>query len=368
MRIIYFFTFDYSLKTLKDSGSLDREVKYFEHLNINYGYTFLLVTYGSKGDYTILNNYDFIEVLPLYSLFSRSKSKLIRYFLSFYYPFKIKKLAGDFQIIKQNQLLGSWVSIIFKFITRKKLFVRTGYDMYWFSKMDNKPTYITFLYFLLTKVTLYFSDIYSATSIEDIKILARIDKKKDVELIPNWVEDLNHTPYGLRHTNKILCVGRLEYQKNYEHLFKAIAGTKIEVDIYGDGSLRNELEKLSNTLGINVNFKGTLEYEALKNIYQSYKIFVSSSLFEGNPKSTLEAMSAGCVPVVSSIPNNIEIIRNNTEGVLFSFQEDLGDLIVNLFQQKNKLQELSNDSYRKVIQKNSIVAVAELENAVIKKL
>ena len=34
--------------------------------------------------------------------------------------------------------------------------------------------------------------------------------------------------------NKILCVGRLERQKNYEYLIKELSGTGIELDIVGE--------------------------------------------------------------------------------------------------------------------------------------
>ena len=116
MRLIYFFTFDYSLETLRNSGSLDREIEYFKYLNNTYGYSFFLVTYGDENDFNVLDEYDFIKVLPLYSVFKRWEGKFFRYISSFLYPFKIKKIVGEFEIIKQNQLLGSWVSIIFKIV------------------------------------------------------------------------------------------------------------------------------------------------------------------------------------------------------------------------------------------------------------
>ena len=368
MRLIYFFTFDYSLETLRNSGSLDREIKYFKHLNNFYGYSFTLVTYGDESDHTVLDKYDFIEVLPLYSVFKRRKGKFFRYISSFLYPFKIKKIVGEFEIIKQNQLLGSWVSIIFKIITQKKLFIRTGYDMYSFSKLDKKPTYITFLYYALTKFSLYFCDIYSVTSNEDLKILNKINKNKKIELIPNWIEDLNFKDFDLRSSQKILCVGRLEYQKNYSYLFNSLVGRDIEIDIYGEGHLLDELKELAINLDLQVNFLGTLEYQELKNIYQQYKIFVSTSLFEGNPKSTIEAMSAGCVPVVSKIPNNIEIIENRKTGILFNYEDNLGELIESLFQDVDILSKISLQSYTSILKTNRIEVIAEMDDKTMQKL
>lgn len=368
MRIIYFFTFDYSLKTIENSGSLDREIEYFKYLNKTFGYTFLLVTYGDNSEKNLLTEYDFIDILPIYSLFNKNKYKIIRYLSSFLYPFKLKKCTGDFDLIKQNQLLGSWVAIIFKIITKKKLFIRTGYDMYTFSKQEKKPRYIICLYYLLTKFSLIFADLYTVSNNEDKNLLSKINKKRSIELIPNWVENLNYTDFNSRNDNKIICVGRLEYQKNYFYLLNSLSNTNIEVDIYGDGSLLNELKALSSDLNLKVNFQGTLNYKELKNIYQKYKIFVSTSLFEGNPKSTLEAMSAGCVPVVSEIPNNIEIIKKNETGVLFSFEDQLGELLKNLFKESENLANMSYECHKGIIQSNNIDVVASSENNLIQSL
>ena len=56
MKIVYFFTFDYTLKTWLESGSLDRELEYFDYLNKKYGLSFILVTYGDKSDNQIIYN------------------------------------------------------------------------------------------------------------------------------------------------------------------------------------------------------------------------------------------------------------------------------------------------------------------------
>ena len=87
MKIVYFFTFDYTLKTWLESGSLDRELEYFDYLNKKYGLSFILVTYGDKSDNQIINNMNFIEVIPIYEYTKRSSSKILRYINSF----KIKK-------------------------------------------------------------------------------------------------------------------------------------------------------------------------------------------------------------------------------------------------------------------------------------
>lgn len=69
--------------------------------------------------------------------------------------------------------MGSWVSIILKYLIGSRLVTRTGYDMYSFAKYENKSFYIKFLYLVLTQVTLIFSDAYTSTSKVDIKFIKK---------------------------------------------------------------------------------------------------------------------------------------------------------------------------------------------------
>ena len=47
----------------------------------------------------------------------------------------------------------------------------------------------------------------------------------------------------------------------------------------------------------NISFKGTLPNNELIAKYSEYQIFVSTSDYEGNSKTILESMGAGCVVV-----------------------------------------------------------------------
>ena len=84
----------------------------------------------------------------------------------------------DINIVKQNQLLGSWISLIIKLLYKKPLYVRTGYDMYKFSLQENKKYLTRKLYQALTKYTLKFADLYTVTSNSDRKFLTDSFKLK----------------------------------------------------------------------------------------------------------------------------------------------------------------------------------------------
>ena len=51
-------------------------------------------------------------------------------------------------LIKQNQLQGVWVSLIFKFLTKKPLILRSGYDVLSF-KLKEKKLFIKLFFITL---------------------------------------------------------------------------------------------------------------------------------------------------------------------------------------------------------------------------
>ena len=71
-------------------------------------------------------------------------------------------------------------------------------------------------------------------------------------------------------------------------------------------------------------------------MYQKYSYFVNPSLFEGCPKTVLEALSNGCVVIASNIPNHSEIITNYENGYIFDLKPNaFKNLILNINEDKN---------------------------------
>ena len=124
-------TYGYSLEMWNGSNIIEREAKLFNYLSEKHNYRFWLITYGDEKDLEFVKYFKNVEIIPMYCFFKKTKFKSINIVKSLYFPFKLVSLVGKKQIIiKQNQLLGAWVSIIFKLISRSLLFTRTGYDMY----------------------------------------------------------------------------------------------------------------------------------------------------------------------------------------------------------------------------------------------
>ena len=317
MLIALFFTYNYSLKTWSDSGILLKELEIYEMLNRKHGIKFKFITYGYKDEESYIKKFDFIEIIPIYEYISKSKFKLINYIKSFLIPFKIKSLLADVTLFKQHQLLGSWVSILSKFINKKPLIIRTGYDMFLFSIYEKKSMRIKFLYYFLTLLSLRFANLYTIASTSDSNKLRKYFKYSKVKIRRNWIKEVkNIKNLNKRHSDRVLSVGRLEKQKNYSYLIDSLSNSKYSIDIVGKGSLKESLKKESGEKNVKLKLLDPIENESLLEVYQDYKYFILTSFYEGNPKALIEAMSSGCIVLASNIENNSEIIDNYINGIL----------------------------------------------------
>ena len=141
-------------------------------------------------------------------------------------------------------------------------------------------------------------------------------------VIGNPLPELPERYTGIRR-KKIVSVGRLEAVKNHKMLIRAFGKFSemhpdYELDIYGEGSLRKELENLADKLGIasKVIFHGFCK-QVMEEIRDS-RMFVLSSNYEGLSNSMIEAMAMG-IPVIATdcpIGGSRTYIRNGCNGLL----------------------------------------------------
>ena len=354
MNILFYFTFGYSLQSWKESGTLDRELTFYRNLAEKYKVKFLFVTYGDEKDEQLIHNEDFFEVIPIYKYIKFKNSKIFRYLQSLYFPFKLKKIRSDFDIIKQNQLQGVWSSIILKLLTKKPLIVRTGYDVLTFTKMEKKSFIKIFVYKLITRTAIKYSNIYTVTSEIDKYFLENtFGPSKRIELRPNWI--ILEDERKKTEMNKLISIGRLEKQKNYPFLIDLFSESNIEIDVYGLGNEKKSLVEYSKLKNTKINFLGRVENKILLSKLQKHKFYITTSSFEGNPKTVLEAMSRGCVVFASKIPSHEEIINHLEDGFLFDFNEkNTLDNIKEVMGNKELVKKISINARLRVAKKNNI--------------
>jgi alpha-1,3-mannosyltransferase len=132
-----------------------------------------------------------------------------------------------------------------------------------------------------------------------------------------------------RERRTFLYVGRLSSNKRLDRLLCAFGalhmeGVAFRLRIVGPDwdDLQQELTALAGELGIRrqVEFLGMVGEEQLLEEYRSATAFVSASEYEGFGISLVEAMAAGCIPVVEANDSFRRIVSHGENGFLTAFE------------------------------------------------
>ena len=124
-------------------------------------------------------------------------------------------------------------------------------------------------------------------------------------------------------TIRFLFVGTLSPGKQPIYAIQLVEalhkkGFSVQLDIYGDGVLRNEVSKycIENKLENIVFLKGNQSKDTVLQAYQGSHFLLLPSKSEGWPKVVAEAMVWGCVPVVLPVSCVSYMLHNGERGLL----------------------------------------------------
>ena len=156
--------------------------------------------------------------------------------------------------------------------------------------------------------------------------------------------------------NVVVTVGRLDSQKGHDVLIKAFSNIVSNYPdwrlvIFGEGCLRDELEMLIKSLGLENNVFLPGRVKNPENIIGNADIFILSSRYEGFPNALLEAMACG-LPVISTDCNSgpSEIINNNVDGILVPVDDEkaISDSLVRLMNNPDERHQLGEQAAKSV--------------------
>ena len=111
---------------------------------------------------------------------------------------------------------------------------------------------------------------------------------------------------------RCIAVGNLKQVKNYPFILAAFTGLdpgSFELDIVGEGTMRQELEAVITSKNLPVKLLGS--QNDLANILPGYRVFIQASSYEGFGIALAEAVAAGLIPVLSDIPVHREVTDGN---------------------------------------------------------
>ena len=239
-----------------------------------------------------------------------------------------------------------------------------------------------YLYCMLDHITERFVDRFLVCSetLRKTYVLKHLIPEKLVTRIYNGIEiDLyspgvdgkkcSHFKDELRipqDTVLIGAIGRMVWQKGFEHLVRAIPHMAKELSNFtvlfvGDGELRNDLEQQCKDHNIDdrVIFSGFRS--DIKEILSFIDVLVIPSLREGFPMVTLEAMAMARPIVATSIAGIVEQIIDMKTGLLVPPEDSdaLAGAVVTIVQDKILADTLARNAREYVIEHFSIEKIVQ---------
>ena len=372
MRLVVFSTFEMSLAKWDKAGMLVRELALYRRL-AEKGVETDLITYGDNTDlrYTACLGPS-IRVHPLFA--KGPTNRWIRFFLSWLAPFWFRKIVRGADFVKTNQMWGCWAGMVCKIFSRKKWILRTGFEHTRHLQAERARRRdrifscgLSWCAYRLADVVVWSNECDRRWATDYFGLDSRDSRLK---VIRNYVETrlFSQCPISSE-SRRVLTVGRLVRQKNLETLIGAMEGKPLELEIVGDGELRDELEQLGRTLNVEIDFAGRLDNEQIRMRMAQARMFVLCSHYEGSPKALLEAMSCGMGVIGSDIPSISAMIEHEVNGLLV--QRDRASLsraIDRLSARPELCARLGREAARYVRQNHTLDLTVERELSIYKDL
>lgn len=170
--------------------------------------------------------------------------------------------------------------------------------------------------------------------------------------IPNFAEKFEFSDF--KYPSNFLYVGRLSFEKGVKTLLLAFSllKCKANLDIVGDGPLRNECEEICKNLNLsNVRFYGMLKREQVfERIKNCFAVIVPSECYENFPFSAIEAFAFGKPIIGSDLGSLPELIKQGERGLLFKHNnfEDLALKIDYLYRNPGLAKKMGEKAFEYV--------------------
>ncbi len=251
----------------------------------------------------------------------------------------LKALFSIYKILKQEKPIivhthSSKAGIIGRLAAKLYGIKNIIHTIHGFSFNDTQSFFKKNLFIFLEKVGAKISKYLIPVSTENITkgLNNHIGKKEQYHYIRLGVDidnfkNFNNNPSLKKELNidekdiLVTTIGPFKPQKNLPDFIKIAKNIseknkQFKFVIVGDGTLRPQFEKLIKEYNISNNIFLLGWRRDISNILNSSDIFVMTSLWEGLPISTIEAMCCGLSPIVNDVDGQREIVKDKFNGFL----------------------------------------------------
>ena len=200
-------------------------------------------------------------------------------------------------------------------------------------------------------------------------------KSKKCFVIPNPIRSFNNKRNQNTSPNSIVSFCRLHPQKNLIMAIDSIGEIKkafpnVCLKIYGEGSIKTELEEYANKRGLKENVQFCGLSNNVPQIMANASLFLSTSDYEGISNSMLEAMSIGMPIVCTDCPiGGAKMMLQNGAGELVPVNDyqRCASKIIELFNKPSQMIMMGNKAFEES-KKFSIIEISKRWLSVINHL
>ncbi|XHH09215.1 MAG: glycosyltransferase family 4 protein [Candidatus Bathyarchaeia archaeon] len=324
-----------------------------------------------ENEYLNVTRLPFRDIIPRNLWFQLQNKSLFKDQLSKFDLVHTQHSSGSIYGLLKNRVGKPWVVSFHDHEVRRLLMLFNSKP--WTQSPGDVAFYaVGFpIFSVFTKTELNNADHYIAcglTGYKDYVDFSNIDNSKTT-LIPNSIhlDKIQKAAKAYEETDQpvekkdltIFTCGRLFTSKGIQYLIMAMPevlkqNPKVHLNIFGQGPLRPQLEKLIRTLGIenNVKLQGYASYERLMYELQQSDLTVFPSLIEvGASLAIMEAMASHKTVIAFKYPFILEVIEHQKTGYLVPPKDvkALARAINLLLSDKQLRNKIGDNAHQKIV-------------------
>lgn len=366
MRLTLFFSRRVSLKTWDETGMFEREVALYKHMQQR-GVSVDFITYHPR-------DHDYQDRIPGIGIHTNRQLPDQRFYPRLIPALHAATLARA-DVIKTNQMKGAEFAALAARVWNKPLIARCGYLWSDFARRESGPGSEQEAWALRVEKQAFHTARAIIVTTDDMReaITRRFPTLADkINVIPNYVDTTLFSPprITIQPEYDVVFIGRLAEQKNIAGLLGALARLPdVRAAIIGRGDLGEALRAQYGDLGGRLTWRDSIPHAEIPFWLHRARVFVLPSLYEGHPKTLIEAQACGTPVIGGNSPGIREIIQHGITGWLTALDSDsIAAAIRQLLADDALRAQLSAAGQRYAVQHYALDSVVERELALYRSL